>query len=165
MSPLRDSTRQPRAVEAPGSILRRGALSGYPPKIALSERSRVSREPGAVHAIRENALVIEQEKASILIDQLGTVRLVLPAERPHARIRLRLRERRDPRGCRALVCALPKVGPEPAGTSQPRSPWSASLPAAEIRPVRGAHGPAGRSRPGGRLEGGGLLGPLESSHS
>jgi hypothetical protein len=37
--------------------------------------------------------------------------------------------------------------------------------AAEIRPVRGAHGPAGRSRPGGRLEGGGLLGPLESSHS
>lgn len=45
----------------------------------------LDRTAGTTHAIRENALLIEQEKASILIDQLGTVRLVLPAERPHTR--------------------------------------------------------------------------------
>jgi hypothetical protein len=45
----------------------------------------LDREVGTRHGIRENALVIEQDKASILIDQLGTVRLVLPAERPRTR--------------------------------------------------------------------------------
>jgi hypothetical protein len=45
----------------------------------------LDRTAGTRHAIRENAFVIEQEKASILIDQLGTVRLVLPAERPRTR--------------------------------------------------------------------------------
>jgi hypothetical protein len=45
----------------------------------------LDRTAGTRHAIRENALVIEQEKASILIDQLGTVRLVFPAERPRTR--------------------------------------------------------------------------------
>lgn len=45
----------------------------------------LDRTAGTRHSIQENALVIQQDKASILVDQLGTVRLVLPAERPRTR--------------------------------------------------------------------------------
>jgi hypothetical protein len=48
MSLLARPRRQPRAVAAPGSILRREGAISLSPEIALSERSRVSRGPGAV---------------------------------------------------------------------------------------------------------------------
>jgi len=45
----------------------------------------LDRTHGTSHQIREDALLIEQDKASIRIDQLGTVRIAVPAERPKAR--------------------------------------------------------------------------------
>jgi hypothetical protein len=43
------------------------------------------RTAGTRHSIRGNALVIEQDRASLHVDQLGTVRLIVPAERPRTR--------------------------------------------------------------------------------
>jgi hypothetical protein len=48
MSPLARLHPTTEAVEASGLILRRGELSTVSPEIAQSERSRVSKEPGAV---------------------------------------------------------------------------------------------------------------------
>jgi hypothetical protein len=45
----------------------------------------LDRTAGTRHSIRDDALVIEQDRGSILIDQLGSVRLVLLTERPRAR--------------------------------------------------------------------------------
>jgi hypothetical protein len=65
----RQQVLRPRALEA-------RALEEELSREALFGAFRVlDRAAGTRHAIRENALVIEQEKASILIDQLGTVKL------------------------------------------------------------------------------------------
>jgi Domain of unknown function (DUF4062) len=45
----------------------------------------LDRTQGTSHQIRANALCIEQDKASIRLDQLGTVTIALAAERPRAR--------------------------------------------------------------------------------
>jgi hypothetical protein len=75
----RQQVLRPRELEAP-------ALEEELSREALFGAFRIlDRTAGTRHSIRENALVIEQDKASILVDQLGTVRLVLPAERPRTR--------------------------------------------------------------------------------
>ena len=75
----RQQVLRPRELEAPEleEDLSRAALFG-------SFRV-LDRAAGTRHSIRENALLIEQEKASVLVDQLGTVRLIVPAERPRTR--------------------------------------------------------------------------------
>jgi hypothetical protein len=75
----RQQVLRPRELEAPGleEDLSHEALFGA--------YRILDRTAGTRHSIRDNALVIEQNKASMLIDQLGTVRLVLPAERPRTR--------------------------------------------------------------------------------
>ncbi|MBI4220647.1 MAG: DUF4062 domain-containing protein [Chloroflexi bacterium] len=75
----RQQVLRPRELEAPD-------LEEEITREALFGASRVfDRTSGTRHSIREGALVIEQEKASIYVDQLGTVRLIVPAERPRAR--------------------------------------------------------------------------------
>lgn len=67
---------RPRELEAPEleETLAREAMFG-PFRI-------FDRRLGARGEIRGDALVIEQETGSILLDQFGTVRLILPAQRP-----------------------------------------------------------------------------------
>jgi hypothetical protein len=70
---------RPRELEAPEleEVLTQEALFG-PLRI-------LDRTVGTRPAIRDNALVIEQENASVLLDQLGTVRIIVPIERPRSR--------------------------------------------------------------------------------
>ena len=75
----RQQVLRPRELEAPEleeEFTREGLFGAF---------RVLDRTAGTRHSIRANALVIEQDHASILVDQLGTVRLVVPAERPRTR--------------------------------------------------------------------------------
>jgi hypothetical protein len=75
----RQQVLRPRELEAPEleETLTQQALFG---SLRLLDRAAGTRP-----TIRDNALVIEQDNASVLLDQLGTVRIVVPMERPRAR--------------------------------------------------------------------------------
>jgi hypothetical protein len=70
---------RPAALEAPEleEALTQGALFG--------QLRILDRTVGTRAAIRRDALIIEQENASILLDQLGTVRIIVPAEHQRPR--------------------------------------------------------------------------------
>lgn len=70
---------RPRELEAPAldEALTQQAL--------FSPLNILDRTAGTRPVIRGNALEIVQDNASVLLDQLGTVRIVAPAERPRAR--------------------------------------------------------------------------------
>lgn len=75
----RQQVLRPRELESPD-------LEEEVTREALFGAFRVlDRTSGTRHLIRENALVIEQDQASIYVDQLGTVRLIVSAERPRTR--------------------------------------------------------------------------------
>ena len=111
----RQQVLRPRELESPGleEELSREALFGA--------FRMLDRTVGTRHTIRENALVIEQDKASILVDQLGTVRLVVPAERPRTRgdfasVSLRVAIREDveellQRALRFVAWVLDRIDP------------------------------------------------------
>lgn len=70
---------RPAALEDP-------ALEEALTQEALFGQFRIlDRAAGTRAAIRRDALIIEQDNASILLDQLGTVRIIVPAERPRRR--------------------------------------------------------------------------------
>lgn len=67
---------RPRELESP-------ALEEEVSREAIFGASRVfDRSQGTQHSIRDDALLIEQEQASIRIDQFGSVRIVVSAKRP-----------------------------------------------------------------------------------
>jgi hypothetical protein len=75
----RQQVLRPRELESPD-------LEEEITREALFSTFRVfDRTSGTHHSIRGNALEIEQDRASIYIDQLGTVRLIVPAERRRTR--------------------------------------------------------------------------------
>jgi hypothetical protein len=75
----RQQVLRPRELESPEleEELTREALFGT---FRVLDRTGETR-----HSIRDQALLIEQDHASIFLDQLGPVRLTVPAERPRAR--------------------------------------------------------------------------------
>ena len=109
----RQQVLRPRELESP-------ELEEEVTREALFGAFRVlDRTAGTRHSIREDALVIEQEHASIRVDQLGTVTLIVPAEHP--------RTRGDfTRSCfnaRSGSSRGSSIGSTPYGVSQTSCPW------------------------------------------